>query len=160
MGRPGITWFNGGPGEMAQRLSVAEEAIPGKANKLVTELVEAAEDRMREIIDSGGENKTKKGGPRRLSDAMYSSVASTINKNARGRVQAEFGFIDNAPLWTKFQERGTLGSGPMRARGASGGGIPPMHAYAIALGETITAFQDKIDSVQWFAMSQMSSVRR
>jgi hypothetical protein len=154
--REGIFWFNG-PNEFAQKLSIAEEALEGKAEQVVKELVDEAERRMEQIIRDGGIYKTKKGGARMLTTDMYQSVGSSVAINNRGRVQAEFGFIDNAPFYTKFQERGTRGSGPLRSSG--GGGIAPMLAYATALGEAIVEFQNKIDSVQWFATSQMSWVR-
>lgn len=159
-GRGGIFWFNG-PNDFAQQLSIAEESLEGKAQAVVQELVDEAEDRMRQIIRDGGINKTKKGGARILSTDMYSSVGSKVGLNKRGRVQAEFGFTDEAPFYTKFQERGTRGSGPARmvqgpkVRGGGGSGISPMLAYATALGEAIESFQNKIDSVEWFATSQM-----
>lgn len=157
-GRNGIFWFNG-PNDMAQSLSIAAEQLEGKAEAVVKELVEEAEKRMEQIIRDGGIYPTKKGGARMLTTDMYQSVGSSVSINKRGRVQAEFGFVDDAPFYTKFQERGTRGSGPLRGSGATGGGIAPMLAYATALGEAIEEFQNKIDSVEWFATSQMSSVR-
>lgn len=140
--RSGIFWF-GGPALYAQRFSVAAESLEGKAEEVVAEVVERAQDRMREIINSGGINKTIKGGPRRLSDQMYNSVGGEqVKTNGRGRVQGEFGFTDNAPFWTLFQEDGT------RAR-ANNAGISKMLAYATALEEADVFFQDKIESTTW-----------
>lgn len=140
-GRSGIFWFSG-PEQFSQRFSIAAESLEGKAEEVVKEVIEQAAKRMRDIINEGGINGTIKGGPRRLSDAMYSSVDSSFKMNARGRAQGEFGFIDNPPLWTKFQEDGT------RARG-NNPGIAPMLAYATALAEAEVFFQDKIDATSW-----------
>lgn len=140
-GRSGIFWFSS-PAEYGQRFSIAAEELEGRALELVTEVVERAEVRMRSIIASGGINPTIKGGPRILSGAMYDSVGSSVFMNKRGRAQGEFGFTDNAPMWTRFQEEGT------RAR-SNNRGIAPMLAYATALEEAAVFFQDKIDSTNW-----------
>lgn len=141
-GRSGIFWFTG-PAEYAQRFSIAEEELEGKALEVVKEVVDRAQKRMEDIIISGGINKTIKGGPRIRSGQMLDSVGGQpAHMNRRGRAQGEFGFTDNAPFWTRFQEDGT------RARG-NNRGIAPMLAYATALAEAEAFFQDKIDSTSW-----------
>lgn len=132
----GIRWFTG-PGRFAQRLSIAESQLEGKAAEVVEKVVDRAADTMLQIIDNGGVNKTKKGGPRIDSGDMQESVNSNAHLNARGRVQGEFGFIDGAPDYTVYQERGTRH-------------ISPMLAYATALDQAIAEFDELIETTDWF----------
>jgi hypothetical protein len=163
-GKGAVSWFRGkAPLDFSQQMSITADALEGKAEEVVAELAETAKKRMQEIIKDGGIYPTKKGGARIESGDMYASVEGKVSVDSGNRVQGEFGFIDNAPFYTRFQERGTRSSGPMRNRGSdsdSGGGIAPMLAYATALGEAITEFQDKVDSVHWFATSNLSQLKR
>ena len=158
--RTGIYFFRGSdPAEFEQSLSLAEEALDGLAEEIVEKVLDDAVTRMQKIIADGGINKTQKGGPRIDSGDMFSSVGSEMLINKRGRVQASFGFINDAPLWTRFQERGTRALGPMRNRGSGGGGgIAPMLAYATALEEAIVDFQNRVDSVEWSSFSTLSMI--
>jgi len=160
--RTGIYFFTkNSPNEFEQYLSLAAEALDGLAEEVVSAVLDRAVKRMEGIINDGGINKTIKGGPRIDSRDMINSVGSTLTGNGKARVQASFGFINDAPIWTRFQERGTRALGPMRNRGSGGdGGIAPMLAYATALGEAIVDFQNRVDSVQWASFSQLSMIDR
>lgn len=158
-----LYWYAGhSPLDMMQKFSIIESSAEGKAGKVVSETVDNAVNRMQQIIIDGGINATQKGGPRILSGDMLNSVTGEVTKSDKGRVAGSFGFGDNAPLWAKFQERGTHLSGPKRKMhkdaGSSNGGIAPMLAYATALEEAIVDFQNKFDEVQWFASSKLSII--
>lgn len=158
-GKSGVYWANNGPDGFGQSLSVLANSLEGMADDVVEYITEGAADRMREIINDGGINKTAKGGARvgKTGDML----ASVDSERATGgnRVRGNFGFIDNAPFYTKFQERGTLTQGPSRAA-KGGGGIASMLAFATAQAEAIVEMQDLMQETQWFAMSNLRRVGR
>lgn len=156
----GIVWFKGfGPNDMSQSFSMDANEMQGLAVDVVLDVATKAGDRMRQIIDAGGINQTNKGGARRLSDKMYDSVDKGNDvSGSGGRVKGTFGYSDDAPLWTKFQEEGTIGAGRAKAAHAAngnGGGIASMLAFATANEEAIVFFQDKIASTKWFPHSNL-----
>jgi len=132
-----IYWIKG-PEEYAQRISLDLAALDGKAEEMVSAITKDADRRMGEIILSGGINPTKKGGPRVLSGDMIGSIMSNTEINGRGRIQGEFGFAEDTPLWTVFQEEGTRT------------GIPQMLAYATARQEAIDQMNQSMLKTQWF----------
>lgn len=144
--------------DMAQFFSTSADGFEGKAEVVITRVAEDAADRMKEIIDSGGVNKTKKGGARiGETGDMRAAVMSGQDVGAtNGRITGGFGFSDSAPFYTKFQERGTGSNGP-KGRTGSGGftGIPAMLAYAEAQVQAINQFEKLMDSTHWFASSKI-----
>jgi hypothetical protein len=144
-----IYWFNG-PEAFSQRLSITADALAGKAVDIVATTVEHAAKRMEDIIQEGGIEPTKKGGPRIKSSAMIDSVDSDSKINGRGRAQGEFGFSDNTPMWTTFQERGTLGGGGKNK------GIAPMRAYETARQEANVEFQNLGQKTKWLMYKEGS----
>ena len=163
MASGGLLWFGDSMNQFSQKVSHAiDELEDGEQIKeIITEALEKGTERMEEIVLDGGMNKTKKGGPRAESEAMFDSIDYTTSVNGRGRFQGEFGFLDGAPEYTKYQEYGTGSSGAGRAapgksgpsEQASGGGISAMLAFATANQEVITSLQNQLDSGQWFPTS-------
>lgn len=134
----GVTWFNS-PNKLAAKFSMAAEEVTENVEDIVIDVLDKAQKRMVQIIDAGGINPTKKGGPRIISGDMRGAADADVS-SSRGRVIGEFGFID-APFYTIFQERGTRR------------GIPPMLAFARAYEEAATTMQNELDSGKWFPAS-------
>lgn len=135
----GVTWFNG-PNKAAAKFSLAADEVTDNVEGIVVDVLEKAQKRIVEIVDAGGINPTKKGGPRVRpgSGAMRASADADVTQS-RTRVTGEFGFID-APDYTLFQERGTRY-------------VPSMLAFARAFEEAATRMQNELDSGKWFPSS-------
>lgn len=135
--RNSALWVSGhGPDRYVQGLSLLINEYPEIAEAIVDEIAETAAERMRDIIQDGGFNKTQKGGPRILSEKMIDSVgfASAKQKAHKTRMRADFGFINNAPAWTNYQENGTRN-------------IAPMWAYVTAALEAKERFADAVQDL-------------
>ena len=146
----GVLIFSGFK-EFDHRVSMAQAGLGGKAGVVLENVVERGADIMREVILSGGVNKTKKGGARVDSGDMLASVGHEANVS-RGRARGTFGFINNAPFYTLFQEKGTGANGPARAKGSGGfDGIASMLAYATAVEKADTYLQNRMHNVDWLA---------
>lgn len=157
-GKSGVFWANNGPDGFGQSLSVQAGSLAGMAEDVVEYISDTAADRMREIVLDGGINQTADLNKRIKSGDMYDSIDSTQSAG-RNRAKSNFGFIKNAPSYTKFQERGTGAGGPSRGLGKSGG-IASMLAFATAQEEAIVEFQDLMQETEWFAMSNLRRVGR
>lgn len=156
----GVRWFNTkGPNDFSQSLSVMASEVNGMAGQLVSDTVDLAKRRMQEIIIEGGINQTQKGGSRVLSGDMYNSVEASVSLD-NGRATGKFGFSDNAPAYTDFQERGTHLQGPMQQSAIGSAGIAPMLAYATARQEADTFFGQTLHTTAWFQTSKLHERRR
>lgn len=63
---------------------------------------------IKDVINAGGMNPTKKGGPRILSGDMISSSGfKSVTSGGTSFVEAGYGFNGSTPLQTFFQEDGT-----------------------------------------------------
>ena len=133
----GVTWFNG-PDKAATKFSMAADEVTENVADLVLDVLDTAQKRLVEIVDAGGINQTKKGGPRIISRKMRDSADADVNQS-RTRVTGQFGFID-APDYTLYQERGTKY-------------IPSMLAFATAFEEAASRMQNELDSGKWFPTS-------
>lgn len=135
----GVTWFNG-PDKAATKFSMAADEVTENVADLVLDVLDTAQKRLVQIVDAGGINPTKKGGPRVRpgSGAMRASADADVSQS-RTRVTGQFGFID-APDYTLFQERGTRY-------------IPSMLAFATAFEEAASRMQNELDSGKWFPSS-------
>lgn len=138
--RGGLAAFVTEANRLSQRFSVAAESIGGMAEEVVAAELEKGVSRMRQIILSGGINKTKKGGPRVKSGKMLGSVEGKISGSSNTRVQAKFGFSDDAPAWTLWQEKGTYG----------GERISQMLAFTTANKELADSLVDTFGKGDWF----------
>ena len=154
----GMLWYKGfGPNDMTQSLSMDEAQLKNTASAVVSDVISIAQKRMQQIIKDGGINKTQKGGSRiGATGDMYASVVdgSAVSVSG-GRVKGTFGYSDNTPFYTKFQEEGTIGAGRNKAAHSGGGGIASMLAFASAQEDAIVFFQDKIENTKWFPNSKI-----
>lgn len=112
----GIYWFTD-PDVVAQKFSLAKDQLGDDADDIVKQVAEEGAESMRDTVLTGGvKNKEPTGGPRARTWAMFESIDSEAGTNSRGRAQAQFGYVKNAPYWTKYQEGGTsTGIIPLRA---------------------------------------------
>lgn len=140
MATDGLNFFNDGANDFIQRLSVGADQLDGAVGGVVSDVVNEAVEIMRQVVMSGGEQATKKGGPRIDSGDMYNAIDGEVLVNGRGRIQANFGFINGAPEYTIYQERGTRT-------------IPPMLAYAQAQERVITELWNELDQGRWIPAS-------
>lgn len=133
MAASGFYWFVT-PGRIAQKMSVAveKELMPALEIEMRELGIEAA-NIMRQRITTGG-----LGGKvaRIETAAMLESVDSKTFINGRDRIQNEFGYIDNAPEYTKYQEYGTATTG-------WGKGIEALDAMNMGL----TYYEQRVDDI-------------
>ena len=102
---------------------------------------------MNESVFNGGQNKTRKGGPRILSGAMLESISGQVSHfGADATATAGFGVNESTPKWTKWQEGGT----PPRAGNR---GIPAMMAIPLAA----MAMETEMDNA---GMQMLSRIRK
>lgn len=132
----GLLFFANEANKFAQKFSTAADEIGGAAGNLVSESVDRAVERMRQIVLSGGINQTQKGGPRVKTGQMINAIQGNVALNGRGRVQGDFGFAEDAPEWTLYQEAGTSR-------------IASMLAYATARKELIDDLQSQFEQGKW-----------
>lgn len=135
----GLLWFVS-PDEIAQRFSMAADDVDGNVAELATSAAEKGADAIRDVIIAGGEKPTAKGGPRIKSGDMLSSVDSNVKLNGRGRIQGAFGFINGAPDYTRYQDRGTRN-------------IPAMLAMARGFQVTYDALDGDLRTGRWMPSS-------
>lgn len=139
----GLAFFISQSNRFSQKFSVAAGDIPEHVMGIVEDALETGTKRMTSIINSGGINQTKKGGPRVKSGRMRASVEGVARINGRARVQGRFGFSADAPVWTKWQEKGTQ-KGPR---------IAAMLAFTTANREMVENLQDRFDQGDWLNLN-------
>lgn len=132
MAQEGIYWYTD-PGVIAQKFSVFAKHLPEELGGIVSPVLDMAAEHMRATVL--GLDRIRYG-------YMFNSVGAEMESVAGGRIRGRFGFINNAPYYTIFQEYGTRGrhggmdrkvnpedlSGPTPGNG----GIAPMHAFVEA----------------------------
>lgn len=102
-----ITWDdipakNVGIGLLAHRVATTHPHEWGE------DVGRVGEQAVKDVIDAGGMNPTKKGGPRRLTDEMYNNVGFKVSTSGGTTfVEAGYGYSGSTPLQTFFQEEGT-----------------------------------------------------
>lgn len=138
-----MNFFISESNRLAQKFSAATDDIGPMSLEVVDAALDKGRSRMRQIIMSGGMNATKKGGPRVKSGKMLSSVEGKASINGRARVQGQFGFSDSAPVWTKWQEKGTT----------TGSRIPAMLAYTTANKELVDELIQNFGKGNWFNLN-------
>ena len=120
MAQDGIYWFID-PDVIAQKFSAAAASMGPKVGLAVSRTVDEAAEIMRTRILTGGQkNRVLTGGPRIRSGAMFNAVGSKMSLTSGGRAQGQYGYINDPPYWTIFQEDGTRN------------GIIPLHALQLA----------------------------
>jgi len=124
MASTGFYWYTD-PGVIGQKFSVFAENLPFKLGTAVSAALDMAENDMRTRVS---------GLPRIRTGAMYNSIGSEMSAGSGGRVRGNFGFINDAPFYTKFQEYGTSR------------GIKAMHAFVDASMKLRTNLKSKIDA--------------
>lgn len=142
-GGSGLAFFISASNRFSQKFSTAADQVGPRTQDIVESELAVATGRMRNIIMSGGINPTKKGGPRVKSGRMINSVQGVAFLNGRARVQGKFGFSDSAPIWTKWQEKGTT----------KGSRIPAMLAYNTANRELVQALQRRFRQGDWLNLN-------
>lgn len=138
----GLFWYNDGPNDFIQRMSHAEGEIDDNVGGILGDVVDMAVKSMKDMVMDGGTQYTKTG-PRIQSGAMFNAIDGEVSKG-RGRVTAYFGYINDPPEWTMYQERGT--SSPGR-------GVTPLLAYAQAQEKAITEMWNQLDQGKWVPQS-------
>lgn len=128
----GIYWYTD-PGVIGQKFSVFAKHLPDELGGIVSPILDDAAKMMRETVLGLGRIRTGK---------MYSSISGRMEGTAGGRIRGHFGYIEEAPYWTIFQEYGTRGRHggmdrkvkPEELSGETPGnrGITPMHAFVAA----------------------------
>lgn len=142
MAESGLMWFQDSLNRTAQKFSNAAGDITDNVADITSDAVDKGQDTMRQIVQAGGINKTKKGGPRILTGDMIDSIGGKVEINGRGRVQGEFGFIDGEPFYTIFQERGR-----------KDGSLSSMLAFATAQQQVIEEMQASFEQGKWLPAS-------
>jgi hypothetical protein len=128
----GIYWYTD-PGVIAQKFSVFAKHLPAELGGIVSPILDEAATMMRGTVL--GLDRIRTG-------LMYSSIGGRMESTAGGRIRGQFGYIEDAPYWTIFQEYGTRGrhggmDRKVKPEELSGdtpgnGGIAPMHAFVAA----------------------------
>ena len=121
-----ITWDNAHQ-KAAGMFDLANEVEHRHVFEWGEDVALKGEQTIRDVIDAGGMNPTKKGGPRIKTGTMYSSVDSeTRVAGGVASVFAGIGWNKVVPLHAIFQEGGTYR------------GITPMEALPMAMLEMAT----------------------
>lgn len=110
----GLNWFTD-LDRLAQKLSAAADELDKDTVAIIEHGLRNAAGEARRVVYSGGVNKTKKGGARYISGDMVRSIDSQVTINGRGRAQGKWGFINDAPDYTGYQEQGTKNIAAMLA---------------------------------------------
>lgn len=139
----GLALFVREANRLSQQFSAGADELGPATLDIVDAALDKGRSRMRQIIMAGGINKTKKGGPRVKSGKMLGSVEGEAHINGRARVQGKFGFSDDTPIWTKWQEKGTK-NGPR---------IPAMLAYNTANKEMVEELLANFERGKWFNLN-------
>lgn len=137
MASDGIFWFgNKDPLVYAKQFSAAAARLDVQVPAVVSRVVDRAAETMRARIRTGGVlNRQYTGGPRILTGAMYNSVDARMVVNRRGRAQGAYGYLNDPPYWTIFQEEGTRS------------GILPLHALTMAHEEAARTLATDISNI-------------
>lgn len=139
MAGDGLYWYTD-PGVYGQKFTAHSKRMGPLAAGIVQRATKEAVDYMREaVMTRGVEWGQPTGGPRAKTFAMYDSIGSSVS-SAGLKTKADWGFINNPPFYTKFQEPGT-------SRTGWGGPIAPMHAFADAQVKFVDAMEDEFQSV-------------
>jgi hypothetical protein len=148
MAREGLWWFTD-PGVIGQKFSAFATDLPEELGNVVSEVLDDAAQTMREtVMTSGVKDGASTGGPRIRTGAMYSSIDSEMSSGRGGRVSGTFGFINDEPDYTVYQEFGTRGG--RAGSSAGGGGIKPMLAFAKAQNEIRNELADRVSKINWW----------
>lgn len=107
MAKDGIYWFID-PEVIAQKFSAASAEMGPKIGGAVSHAVDAGIEIMRDRVRTGGVfQRQYTGGPRIDTGAMYNSIDAKVTGTSSGRISAQYGYINDPPYWTIFQEDGT-----------------------------------------------------
>lgn len=151
MPRDGINWYTD-PGVIGQKFSAFSKHITADLGRATSESIDEAVQTMRARVI---------GLPRIRFGYMFNSIDGHMEFAKSGLVRGNFGFIDNAPFYTLFQEYGTRGRhGGMDKKAtaagftpkatAGNGGIAPMHAFVDASMVLQTRLHDRISRIDFW----------
>jgi hypothetical protein len=110
----GLTWTSGSE---SQFMNIGTDFIKKRKAKIeqaFQDVTKEAADKMRQIIQAGGINKTQKGGPRVDTGLMLESVNFTFESGGEV-VTGKFGWTETQEIYFLYQEGGTLNVSAMLA---------------------------------------------
>jgi hypothetical protein len=144
MARDGLYWYTD-PGVIAQKFTARAASFGGELGGLVSISLDKATQQMRQSVMTRGVYRgVPTGGPRIDSGAMYSSINSKMLSSAGNKVSGQFGFINDAPFYTIYQEFGTRTTG-------WGQGIRPMMAFSDAQEYFVNDLSKSIQVHEWWS---------
>lgn len=156
MARDGLYWFKD-PGIIGQKLTARASKFGAEVGALVSESLDEATEFMRDAVRTRGVYRGQPtGGGRIDTGAMYSSIDSEMTGDGGDKVSGNFGFINDAPDYTVFQEFGTRRTGwyaPHRVDPEGqrfGQGIVPMHAFSDAQEHLVNDLRKRLDVHEWW----------
>lgn len=124
MSRPGLVWRGRKPEDVAVAFSAFEKELSGDALESVVD----------DVLKGGADDMERKISveDRVLSGAMLGAVSWKTGRTSAGRVSGKFGYLNNAPYWTDYQEYGTKT------------GIKPLHALVDAQKKVETELENAL----------------
>jgi hypothetical protein len=138
MAKEGLYWFTD-PKVIGQKFSAFAKDLPEELGSVVSESLDVAAETMRKVVIGKGRIRT---------GDMFNSIDAEMESIGGGRVRGNFGFIDDAPDYTIFQEYGTRGG---RAGSSAGGtGIPAMLAFAKAQNDIRADLAERVSKINWW----------
>lgn len=140
--RPGVVWGSSrAPSDLAAQLSVLKEGLEGDGiADILEEFLQDGADQMERTISTEGVHKGQRTSEGRVkSGAMLGSVSWEVGRTRGGRTTGKFGYLNNPPKWTIWQEYGTQGGQ------GNGIGIKPMMALTAAYTQFETRIEDEFE---------------
>jgi hypothetical protein len=148
MSREGLWWYTD-PGVIGQKFSAVAKSLPGEIGEAVSEAIDKAAQSMRQtVMTSGVKDHQRTGDGRIRTGAMFNSIDAEVEQGGGGRVRGNFGFIDDAPSYTQYQEYGTRGG--RAGSNAGGSGIMAMLAFAKAQNDIRNDLAESVSKIDWW----------
>lgn len=129
-GRPGLVWGGRTPDQLRTQVSAFRQDLTGdEMTDLIDDIESDAAQDMREKIEQQD---------RILSRQMIESVDFESSRISNNRIRGRFGYLDNPPKWTLWQEYGTQGGQ------GNGSGIVELLALSDAYERARVRLEDEV----------------
>lgn len=142
MARPGLVWGGRTPDDLKAQVSALPDQLNATVERLVSQFLKEAVAEMKNSVETRGvKNGVATGGGRIVTRDMINSIDYVLSYTRAGRVFGQFGYVNNAPKYSLFQEYGTQGGQ------GNGRGIKEMLALTDAFRNFERKMQDAFNGL-------------